>query len=162
MYTRLGTTRNYSVIADIHSLQIIRVHPFTDCCVFISRSLATSSNSGDSSASHAQVVNSQPPVQNSTEFIAPTVVVITSRYRPHRKHHAHVIDCVSVAAGTCLPSCCPETAGARNHIENIVLLLRACMLRALPCNSRCLQNHCLVTGLYAKICIKFNDDVSTT
>jgi hypothetical protein len=44
-------------------------HPlnlFSACCVFIGRSLATVSNSGDSSASRAQVLSSQPPVHNST------------------------------------------------------------------------------------------------
>jgi hypothetical protein len=43
-------------------------HPlslFAACCVFISRSLATVSNSGDSSASRAQVLSSQPLMQNS-------------------------------------------------------------------------------------------------
>jgi hypothetical protein len=37
---------------------------FPACCVFTSRSLVTASNSGDSSASRAQVL--QPPMQNST------------------------------------------------------------------------------------------------
>jgi hypothetical protein len=37
-----------------------------------------------------------------------------------------------------------------DKIENTVLLLsRACMLRALPCNGRCLPSHCLAAGLYA-------------
>jgi hypothetical protein len=38
---------------------------FSACCV-ISHSLAMASNSGDYSASHAQVLSSQPPMQNST------------------------------------------------------------------------------------------------
>jgi hypothetical protein len=44
-------------------------HPlslFPACCVFTSRSLATASNSGDSSAPRAQVLSSQPPLQNSS------------------------------------------------------------------------------------------------
>jgi hypothetical protein len=40
---------------------------FPACCVVIRRSLATASNSGGSSASRAQVLSSQPPVQNSTD-----------------------------------------------------------------------------------------------
>jgi hypothetical protein len=43
-------------------------HPlklFPTCCVFISRSLSTASNSEGSSASRSQVPFSQPPVQNS-------------------------------------------------------------------------------------------------
>jgi hypothetical protein len=39
-----------------------------------------------------------------------------------------------------------------DYIEHTVLiLLHACMLRALPTNDRCLQSHCLVTGVYATI-----------
>jgi hypothetical protein len=41
-----------------------------------------------------------------------------------------------------------------DHTENIVLLLLgACMLRALTCNGRCLQSRRLATGLYATIYI---------
>jgi hypothetical protein len=38
------------------------------CRVFICRSLATTSNNGNSSASCAQVLSPQPPLQNSTEL----------------------------------------------------------------------------------------------
>jgi hypothetical protein len=38
--------------------------PFPACCVFTSRSLATASISGNTSASRAQVLFSQTPVQN--------------------------------------------------------------------------------------------------
>jgi hypothetical protein len=39
-----------------------------------------------------------------------------------------------------------------DHIENTVLLLpRACVLRTLPSNGRCLPSHCLATGLYITI-----------
>jgi hypothetical protein len=44
-------------------------HPlslFPVCYIFTSRSLATASNGGDSSASRPQVLSSQPPVQNWT------------------------------------------------------------------------------------------------
>jgi hypothetical protein len=41
--------------------------PFFQPAVFISCSLATASNSGDSSASCTQVLSSQPPMQNSNE-----------------------------------------------------------------------------------------------
>jgi hypothetical protein len=71
-------------------------HPlslFPACCVFTRRSLATASKSGDSSASRAQVLCSQPPVQNSTKLIARTVLVINSRHGPHtsRKHQNTVL-----------------------------------------------------------------------
>jgi hypothetical protein len=115
LYTRLGTTSNYSAIADLHILQITTAsaEPFIVCCIFTSRSLATVSNSGDSSASCTQVL---PPVQNSTELITPTVLVKTSRHGPHRKHRLYssksVVACVFVATGTCVPSRCPETVSA--------------------------------------------------
>jgi hypothetical protein len=45
----------------------------------------------------------------------------------------------------------------RNGLHNlVVLLLRACMLRALPSNGRCLQSHCLATDLYATVLYKFS------
>jgi hypothetical protein len=44
----------------------------------------------------------------------------------------------------------------RNVLNNpVVLLLLACILRALHSNSRCLEKHCLATGLYATIWIKY-------
>jgi hypothetical protein len=66
LYTRLETTINYIAIANLHTLKLPQypLSIFPPCCVFISRSLATTSNSGDSSASSAQVSSSQPPMQN--------------------------------------------------------------------------------------------------
>jgi hypothetical protein len=70
LITLLGTTRNYSAPANLYNSQITTspAKPFPACCVLTSRSLSTTSNSGDSSASYAQVLSSQPPVQNSTEL----------------------------------------------------------------------------------------------
>jgi hypothetical protein len=91
-----------------HSLSL-----FLTCCVFISRSLATSSNSGDCSVSRTQVLFSQPPVQNSnvnwrlkirlaaishqTPNLLFTgwpsinwVFIITTLYGPIRKHRPFV------------------------------------------------------------------------
>jgi hypothetical protein len=40
----------------------------------------------------------------------------------------------------------------RNGFHNpVVLLLRACMLGALLSNGRCLESHCLVMRLYARV-----------
>jgi hypothetical protein len=68
MCTSLGTTGNYSAVANPQTLQIARMpaKPFQACCVFINRPLAAASNSGDSSASRSQVLSSQHPIQNST------------------------------------------------------------------------------------------------
>jgi hypothetical protein len=41
-----------------------------------------------------------------------------------------------------------------DSIENaVILLLRTCVLRTLSSNGRCLQIHCIATGLYATILI---------
>jgi hypothetical protein len=44
-----------------------------------------------------------------TGLVAPIIFVITPRYGPSRKLRSSVA-CISVAAGTCKPSRCPETA----------------------------------------------------
>jgi hypothetical protein len=53
------------LIFTIHKSSQRPLSPFSAFCVFTSRSLATASNSGDSSASRSQVLSSQPPVHNS-------------------------------------------------------------------------------------------------
>jgi hypothetical protein len=53
------------LISTIHKSQHL-LTLFTDCCVFISHSLAMADNSGDSSVSRTQVLSSQPPMQNTT------------------------------------------------------------------------------------------------
>jgi hypothetical protein len=111
---------------------------FPACCVSSNLSLATASNSGVSSASHAHItvrrisrriwthptncsaISSQPPVQNSliwtanpqltTELVNLIVFLITPRRGPHRKHRSSIVAFVFVHAGTCLPGRCSETA----------------------------------------------------
>jgi hypothetical protein len=75
-------TSNYSTTANLHNSQITTApaKPFPAWCVFTSRSLETASNSGDSSASRAHLLSSQPPVHKSTLNWQPTVLVITSQY----------------------------------------------------------------------------------
>jgi hypothetical protein len=65
----IHTTWNYKQLQRhryLHNSQITTApaKPFLACCVFTRRSLATATNSGDSSASRAQVVPSPTPVQN--------------------------------------------------------------------------------------------------
>jgi hypothetical protein len=55
----LGTTNNYSAIADLHTLQITAA--YLSGSVFNSRFLVTDVNSKDSSASRAQVILVRPP-----------------------------------------------------------------------------------------------------
>jgi hypothetical protein len=69
--------------------------------VFTSRSLATASNSGDSSASRAQVFSSQPPVQNSAELTLSLAYNISARITYKTQLFCYM---------RILLSRCPETA----------------------------------------------------
>jgi hypothetical protein len=70
LYTSLGTTSNYSAIANLHTLQITAPNTESSpaCSVSTSRSLVTACNSGDSSASRTQVFLPQLTVQNSCQL----------------------------------------------------------------------------------------------
>jgi hypothetical protein len=119
LYTRLGTTSTYSVIADLHTSQITRAHARSSQSAFTSRFLVMDLNSGGSSAA---VVKPLPAGEHcTTELIAPTVVAMTSRHAPHRKHRYSIVAFVSFAAETCLLSRCPET-----------VLLSICCVVSLP------------------------------
>jgi hypothetical protein len=54
------------------------------------------------------------------EVIAPAVLVIMSRHGPHREHRSSIVPFVSVAVGTCLPSCCPEMAVVCSPISQLL------------------------------------------
>jgi hypothetical protein len=83
LYTLLETKSNYSAIANHHNSQFTTApaKPFPACCVFTSRSLATASNSVDSSASRAQVLPSPTLVQNCLPavFSEPNWIAISSQ-----------------------------------------------------------------------------------
>jgi hypothetical protein len=64
---------------------------------------------------------------------------ITSWHGQHRKHRS-VVTLVSVTTETCLPNRCLET-----------VCITPVLFRALPSNGRCLQSHCLATGLCATV-----------
>jgi hypothetical protein len=113
LYTRLETTSNYSATASLHNSQITTAPAkrFPVCCVFTSRSMATACNSGDSSASRAQVFSSQPPVQNWSK-LKPRPLLITSQHGPHTKHSSISAPSLRscLIADKTVPSPCPETA----------------------------------------------------
>jgi hypothetical protein len=77
--------------------------------VFSSHSLATASNSGDSSASHTYALSSQPPMQNClTLSLAYNISAQTTQ--KHLVYNSNsIVACISVAVGMCLLSCCSET-----------------------------------------------------
>jgi hypothetical protein len=70
------------------------------------------SNSGDSSASHDEVLSSQTPIQNWLHH--PNCLSYNSSTQTTQKHpifnSTSVVAQKFVAAGTCLPSCCLETS----------------------------------------------------
>jgi hypothetical protein len=68
LYTRLGTTSNYSATANLHKSPQHPLSLFQPAVPSPAVPLATASNSGDSSASVVQVFSSQPSLQNSTEL----------------------------------------------------------------------------------------------
>jgi hypothetical protein len=125
-----GTTSNYSAIANLHTSQITTASAkyFPACCVFTSLSLATASNSGDSSASHAQVLSSQPSVRNSILCLTELCpLLITSQHGPHTEHRSSIVAFVPVAAENYLLSRCSEMTESRTTGNNGLLLLCACI-----------------------------------
>jgi hypothetical protein len=112
-YTRLGTTSNYSALADLHTLQITTAHakPVPGCCVFTSHFLVSASSSGDFSA---QVLSGWrlpsnylfSSSENRTELTfnwlgCPSCLPYNSLARLAQTTPFIL---VSVAGGTCLPS----------------------------------------------------------
>jgi hypothetical protein len=86
--------------------------------VFNSRSLATASNSGDSSASRNQVLLWQPPVQNSCQFPPANCQLST----PESESESHIAtDGQSISK-----SWCRAPSGARDQIFITLWQLRSC------------------------------------
>jgi hypothetical protein len=82
-------------------------------------------------------------MNSSSHFVASVVFFIIILHGPNRKHdfQHHSYFCRPVFTNPLLI----------NGLHYMVLLLRACMLLALPRNGRCLHSHRLATGLYATI-----------
>jgi hypothetical protein len=89
LYTQLGTTLNYSAIANLHNLQITTAHvkSFPACCVFTSRSPVMASNSGNSAASavKSSLNSGSLPIDSflhslpyRTDLLSPAVFLITA------------------------------------------------------------------------------------
>jgi hypothetical protein len=136
--TRLGTTSNYSVIANLHTIQITAANTkFSPACsVFASRFLITVPNSWNSSDSVLTPFSAGHRLK--TELSSGFLQLITPWHVPHRKNNPSII------AEACLPRRCVGMVAARTT-ENTDLLL----LRALPSN--CLQSHRVATDLYPTI-----------
>jgi hypothetical protein len=170
LYIPLGTTSNYSAIADLHALQITATNTKHSPArsAFSSRFLVTDVNSGDSSASRAQVLPVRRISHNWT--IAPSLLSLPCRTQlncqpwtdsiPNSARLGSSLYSIgedptentvsnnySTVIDACLPIRCLETG-----CVTVVLLLRAYILWALPSNNGCcLESHSLATGLYATL-----------
>jgi hypothetical protein len=84
------STCNYTSTANLHNSQITTApaKPFPALFVFTSRSLATTSNTRDTSVSRAQDLSSQIPVQN---CLSSNLVPCLSQHGPHRKHNSSIV-----------------------------------------------------------------------
>jgi hypothetical protein len=110
-------TSNYSATANLHNSQITTATAkhFPGFCVFTSRSLATASNSGNSSASRAQVLLSQTSHTTLTinSLDRPSCLQDNSSARTMQKppisNSNSFVACVFVAAGMCLQNSCPRS-----------------------------------------------------
>jgi hypothetical protein len=100
MHSRLISTSNYSIIANLYNSQITTepAKTFSPFCVFTSRSLATASNSGDSSASPAESLLHRLPCR--THLVAPIFSVITSWHGPTKNPASNN---TSIVAGVFVP-----------------------------------------------------------
>jgi hypothetical protein len=111
--TQLVITFNYSAIDNFDILQFARVHArsFPARSVFTSSCLVTSPNNGYSSASRLKFLSEYRLPSNWT-ILASIVLLITPLHGPieNTVSNTFIVACVSVAAGTRLPSCCLETA----------------------------------------------------
>jgi hypothetical protein len=72
-YTHHSELQIITALSPIPTIDKSQRHPqsLLQPAVFTSRSITTASNNGDSSASHAQILLSQPPVQNSCQLTTP-------------------------------------------------------------------------------------------
>jgi hypothetical protein len=126
LLTPLGTTSNYSATANIH-ISLIPTAPaerFPACCVLTSRSLATASNSGDSSASRAQFLLSQPPLQNSCEYLQVNYSAISS-HSPLRSSTAlptllSVIPWAGLGSSSYSPGADPTASTTSNNFSIVL------------------------------------------
>jgi hypothetical protein len=109
LLTRLGTTSNYSAIADLRSLRIITAHAKPVIYSLLYSLLGNSSQQWKIFSFCAHAV-ARWLILLTTGPLA--VLGITSRHGPHRKHPVSnsnsSVACAFVSTGTYLPSRCPE------------------------------------------------------
>jgi hypothetical protein len=109
LYTQLGTTSNYSALANIHHSQITTAHAkyFPARSVFTSSCLVTASNNGYSSASalwsylngdYLPAASFPHRLPYTTDSVVPTVFIITPLHGPSRKHRfqQHLYCCMLI------------------------------------------------------------------
>jgi hypothetical protein len=84
----------------------------------------------------------RPRLHTGFDWLSIQLSFTTTSQGPNKKHR---IQNYSIFVGVF------TDPSLRNEFHNTVLLLRAWTFRALHSNGRCLQSHCLATGLYATL-----------
>jgi hypothetical protein len=134
LFTQLGTTCNYSAIADLHTLQFTTAHTL-GFSVFTSRILATDAQSNSfldissQSPSTADSLSSIPLLpssypgrlasRNTAQFLSTELFFITTLHRLRRKHS------LSIVGKACLQHRCIATEVTRLLLA--FSLLRECV-----------------------------------
>jgi hypothetical protein len=157
--TPLRTTHNYSSTANLHTLQFTTApaKPFPACCILTGCSLETASNSGDFSASLAQVLLSQPPMRNSCQFLQSQLPTISlpsllsslqnSTQLPTLNYPLSII--LAAGLGSSLYSLGVDpTENTAFKSSSIVV---GVFIDPLPRNGRCTFAYCIATAIHATI-----------
>jgi hypothetical protein len=146
LHELLGTTSNYSAITDLHASQITTHCPFPAWYVSNSRSLATASNSGDTSVSTTDVVTVRRISRNWTHSAGLSAINWTGC--PSSLFYKHF---ARAESKTPFFYCCVRVRGkvfTEPLLTNSRLFIR--LLHSNGCTSCLFRGLCLATGLYAK------------
>jgi hypothetical protein len=151
LYTQLGNTSNYSVIANFHTLQITTAcaKPFPACYILTNRSLTTASNSGYSSASCAQVLLSRRPCRtlvycqlNYSAIFSHPLLQSSTKLSPlnwlecQRLNQSHIATDGRSVSQSVSQSWCQVQSGAHDQIFITVWQLRSCYCGVLRSHSK--------------------------
>jgi hypothetical protein len=133
------------LIPTIHSSPQHPLSFFPACCFLTSRSLATASNSGDSSASRAQVLYSLTLVQNCLPTILLTELDCHSSQPPLKSSTAH--STIKPQLSSCIITL--QGPNIQHHFQQYLYCIRCCdvFTQPLPRNERLIWLH--YTGLQA-------------
>jgi hypothetical protein len=148
-YSELKAITAPPLIYRIHKSPQHLLSIFPACCVFIGRSLATASNSGDSSTSRVQVFSSQPLVQNSTELILSLTLRLAVRWPIclRTKHSSGAYDQIFITVRQLLVCWCGALSLTREWVCRLQLLLVLASAVILESEYRWTRDHILLSQI---------------